>query len=231
MNLVSGAWRVLVGIKDALVLVFMLIFFGVLAAALSARPSTKAVGTGALVLELKGSVVEQPASISPTQALSGGRQAKQFRLRDIVAALDAAATDDRVKTVVLDFDGFLGGGQVALGDVATSLDKVRAKKPVLAYATGYSDEAYQLAAHASEIWLDPMGIALFQGPGGSRLYYKGLLDKVGANVHVYRVGKFKSAVEPYIRDGQSPEAKQASQALAASLWPGSAKGAARCFHR
>jgi len=220
MNLVSGAWRVLVGIKDALVLVFMLIFFGVLAAALSARPSTKPVGTGALVLELKGSVVEQPASISPAQALSGGRQAKQFRLRDIVAALDAAATDDRVKTVVLDFDGFLGGGQVALGDVATSLDKVRTKKPVLAYATGYSDEAYQLAAHASEIWLDPMGIALFQGPGGSRLYYKGLLDKVGANVHVYRVGKFKSAVEPYIRDGQSPEAKQASQALAASLWQG-----------
>lgn len=220
MNLVSGAWRVLVGIKDALVLVFMLIFFGALAAALSARPSTKAVGTGALVLELKGNIVEQPASISPMQALSGGRQAKQFRLRDIVAALDAAETDDRVKTVVLDFDGFLGGGQVALSDVATSLDKVRAKKPVLAYATGYSDEAYQLAAHASEIWLHPMGIALFQGPGGSRLYYKGMLDKVGANVHVYRVGKFKSAVEPYIRDGQSPEAKQASQALAASMWQG-----------
>ncbi len=220
MNLVRGAWRILVGIKDALVLIFMLIFFGLLAAALSARPGTKPIGTGALVMELKGSIVEQPASISPAQAFSGGSQAKQFRLRDIIAALDAAATDDRVKTVVLDLDGFMGGGQVALGDVAAALDKVKAKKPVLAFATGYGDDAYQLAAHASEIWLDPMGLALFQGPGGSRLYYKGLLEKVGANVHVYRVGKFKSAVEPYILDKASPEAKEASQALYASLWQG-----------
>jgi len=220
MNLVRGAWRILVGIKDALVLLFMLIFFGLLAAALSARPGTKPIGTGALVMELKGSIVEQPAGISPAQALSGGSQAKQFRLRDVIAALDAASTDDRVKTVVLDLDGFMGGGQVALGDVAAALDKVKAKKPVLAFATGYGDDAYQLAAHASEIWLDPMGLALFQGPGGSRLYYKGLLEKVGANVHVYRVGKFKSAVEPYILDKASPEAKEASQALYASLWQG-----------
>ncbi len=220
MNLVRGAWRFLVGIKDALVLLFMLIFFGLLAAALSARPGTKSIGTGALVLELKGSVVEQPTPVSPTEALTGGEQARQFRLRDVVAALDAAATDDRVKTVVLDFDGFMGGGQVALGDIAASLDKVRAKKPVLAFATGYSDDAYQVAAHASEIWLDPMGLALFQGHGGSRLYYKGLLDKIGANIHVYRVGKFKAAVEPYLLEGQSPEAREANQALAASLWQG-----------
>lgn len=220
MKLVRGAWRLLVGIKDGLVLLFMLLFFGLLAAALTARPGSKPVGTGALVMELKGSIVEQPASISPTQALTGGGQLKQFRLRDVVAALDAAATDTKVKTVVLDLDGFVGGGQVALGDVAEALDRVKAKKPVLAFATGYSDDAYQLAAHASEIWLDPMGLALFQGPGGSRLYYKGLLEKVGANVHVYRVGKFKSAVEPYLLDKASPEAKEASQALYASLWQG-----------
>ena len=220
MNLVRGAWKLLVGIKDGLVLLFMLLFFGLLAAALSSRPASKAIGTGALVLELKGSIVEQPASLSPAQALTGGSQAKQFRLRDIVAALDAAATDDRVKTVVLDLDGFMGGGQVALGDVAAALDKVKAKKPVLAFATGYGDDAYQLAAHASEIWLDPMGLALFQGPGGSRLYYKGLLEKVGANVHVYKVGKFKSAVEPYILDRASPEAKENATALYASLWQG-----------
>ena len=67
MNLVRGAWRILVGIKDGLVLLFMLIFFGLLAAALTARPGTKAIGTGALVMELKGSIVEQPASLSPTE--------------------------------------------------------------------------------------------------------------------------------------------------------------------
>ena len=88
MNLVRGAWRILVGIKDALVLCVMLIFFGLLAAALSARPGTKPIGTGALVMELKGSIVEQPSAISPTQALSGGNQAKEYRLRDIIAALN-----------------------------------------------------------------------------------------------------------------------------------------------
>lgn len=222
MAFVRGAWRILVGVKDALVLLLMLLFFGLLAAALSSRPGGKApaIRDGALVLDLKGSIVEQPASLSPTQAFSGAGGMKQYRLRDVVAALDAAATDGRVKTVVLSLDGFTGGGQVALGDVGEALNRVRAKKPVLAFATGYSDDAYQLAAHASEIWLDPMGLALFQGPGGSRLYYKGLLEKIGANVHVYRVGTYKSAVEPYLLDKASEPAKAANIALATALWQG-----------
>lgn len=218
MKLVRGAWKFLVGVKDALVLLLLLLFFGAVAAALSARPGTKASTTGALALDLNGSIVEQPTPINATQALTGGDQAKQFRLRDIVAALNAASTDDKIKAVVLDLDGFMGGGQVALGDVGDALDRVRAKKPVLAFATGYGDDAYQLAAHASEIWLDPQGLALFQGAGGTRLYYKGLLDKVGATVHVYRVGKYKSAVEPYILDKASPDAKANSQALASAMW-------------
>jgi protease-4 len=218
MRLVRGAWKLLVGIKDALVLLLLLLFFGAVAAALSARPGTRPIAPGALVLDLNGSIVEEPSPVNTTQALTGGEQAKQFRLRDIIAALNAASLDDRVKAVVLDLDGFMGGGQVALGDVGAALDRVRAKKPVLAFATGYGDDAYQLAAHATEVWLDPQGIALFQGAGGTRLYYKGLLDKIGATVHVYRVGKYKSAVEPYILDKASPEAKANSQALASSLW-------------
>ncbi len=220
MRLVRGAWKLLVGVKDALVLLFMLLFFGLLYAGLTARPNAKAIGNGALVFELKGGIVEQPEVADPTSLIGGGNLLRQHRLRDIIRALDTAATDDRVKLVVLDLDGFTGGGQVALGDVGEALDRVRANKKVYAFATGYGDDAYQLAAHASEIWLDPMGLALFQGPGGSRLYYKGLIDRLGVNAHVYRVGKYKSFVEPYTRSDQSPEAKAASEALAASLWQG-----------
>ena len=220
MTFVKGAWRVLVGIKDALVLIFMLLFFVLLAAALSARPGGRTGNKGALVLRFDGSIVEQPAAVSTSAALTGGAGPKQFRLRDVVAAINHAAEDDNVKAVVLDLDGFTGGGQVALADVGAALDKVRARKRVLAFATGYSDDSYQLAAHASEITLDPMGLALFAGPGGSRLYYKGLLDKIGANVHIYRVGKFKSAVEPYFLTQQSAESKAANEALAAALWQG-----------
>ena len=220
MRLVRGAWKILVGVKDGLVLLFMLLFFGALYAGLSARPTAKAVGTGALVLDLNGSIVEQPEVTGPGELLSGSAPTKQYRLSDVVRALDMAVNDDRVKSVVLDLDGFMGAGQVARADIGEALDRVRAKKKVYAFATGYSDDSYQLAAHASEIWIDPMGLALFQGPGGSRLYYKGLIDKLGVNAHVYRVGTYKSFVEPFTRADASPEAKTASEALAASLWQG-----------
>jgi protease IV len=220
VSLVRGAWRLLVGVKDMLVLIFLLIFFGLLYAALTARPNAGAVGNGALLLDLRGSIVEQPEIASPTELLSGSVPTRQYRLRDMIRGLERAATDDRIKAVVLDLDGFTGGGQVALTDVGEALDKVRAKKKVYAFATGYSDDSYQLAAHASEIWLDPMGLTLFAGPGGSRLYYKGLIDRLGVNAHIYRVGKYKSFVEPYTRADQSPEAKEASIALGKALLDG-----------
>jgi protease-4 len=137
----------------------------------------------------------------------------------VVHSLETAATDDRVKAVALDLDSFLGAGQAALSNVGEALQAVRrANKPVIAYATAYSDDGYQLAAHASEIWLNPLGGVLITGPGGSNLYYKGLLDKIGVTANVYRAGAYKSAVEPFTRTDMSPEARQASQALAAALW-------------
>ncbi|KQN04909.1 signal peptide peptidase SppA [Sphingobium sp. Leaf26] len=221
MAFVKGAWRILVAIKDGLVLLFLLLFFGALYAALSFSPKpAAAVSSGALLLDLDGSIVEQPAETSAMALLSGsGPEAKEYRLSDIVTALDAAKNDAKVKAVVLNLDGFVGGGQVAMSRVGKALDAVRAaKKPVLAYATLYSDDGYQLAAHASEVWSDPFGGVAILGRGGSQLYYKGLIDKLGVNTHVYRVGTYKSFVEPFTRTEQSPEAKQANQALAGALW-------------
>ena len=220
MNLVKRAWALLVGVKDALVLIFMLLFFGGIYSVLSSSPNPGGGQDGALLLALDGPLVEQPEAVNPRDLLTGrGPGGPQYKLADVVRALRAAAEDDDIKTVVLDLDSFPGGGQVALEDVAAALDKVRAaKKPVLAYATGYDDASYLLAAHASEIWLDPMGAAYFPGPGGSRPYYKGLVERLGVNVHVYRVGKFKSFVEPYILDKASPDAKAASEALVGTIW-------------
>jgi protease IV len=219
MKLVRGAWKLLVGIKDALVLVAMLLFFGVLFAALSARPGPSTIRDGALLLTLKGQIVEQPAEVSPFQLAGGQLPDRQYRLRDLVRAIDAAKGDDRVKAIVLDLDGFGGGYPAAIAEVGDALQRFRAGgKPVLAYATAYTDSGYRLASNASEIWMNPMGGTLFMGPGGSMLYYKGLIDKLGVDVHVYRVGKFKSYVEPYIRADASPEAKQADQALYGTIF-------------
>jgi protease-4 len=206
MKFVRAIWKLLVGVKDALVLLLLLLFFGMLYSTLSARPAP--VRDGVLDLDLNGSLVEQPARAQWADVASGNRLG-QFRLRDLIASLDKARDDGRVKAVALDLDGFTGGGATAINDLATAVRRVRAAgKPVIAYGVGYTDASYALAASASELWLSPLGGVLITGPGGSNLYYKGLLDKLGVTANVYRVGTYKSAVEPFIRNDMSPEAKQ-----------------------
>ena len=137
----------------------------------------------------------------------------------MVRALDAARTDSRVKAVVLDMDRFTGGYPAALAEVGDAVARVRASnKPVLAYATLYTDGAYRIASNASEVWENPFGGTMFRGPGGAQLYYKGLIDKLGVNAHVYRVGQFKSAVEPFTRADQSEPARAANQALYGAIF-------------
>ena len=219
MKFVGKAWRVLVGIKDGLVLIFMLLFFGSLYAALSASPHRGSASRGALRLDLDGVIVEQPSVRSPIDAIGGTPSRREYRVSELVHALDEAASDDHVQAVALDLDNFSGGGQTAITDVGAALDRFRrANKRVVAYATGYNDDAYQLAAHADEVWLDPLGAVLIAGPGGANLYYAGLLQRLGITANVYRVGAFKSAVEPYTRNDMSPEAREASQTLANALW-------------
>jgi protease-4 len=202
-----------------LVLIFMLLFFGLLYAFLAANPYAGSADEGALVLDIGGAIVEQPAEADPLEMLSGSSVVREYRLRDVVHSLETAAKDNRVKAVALDLDIFLGGGQAAISRVGEAIDTVRrADKQVIAYATGYGDDAYQLAAHASEVWVHPLGGVLIAGPGGSTLYYKGLLDKLGVTANVYKVGAYKAAVEPFIRTDMSPEAREANEALAAALW-------------
>lgn len=220
MKLVRGLWKLLVGIKDGLVLIAMLIFFGTLFLALSIKPNSSLPASGALVIDLNGTLVEQPAETDPLTLLAGnGGIMRETRLRDLERSLQAAAASNSVKAIVLDLDSFVGGEQATIAAAGRALDKARAAgKPILAYATGYSDDGYQLASHATELWLNPLGGVILTGPGGSRLYYKGLMDRLGITAKIYRVGAFKSAVEPYMRSDQSPEAREANQALANALW-------------
>src|SRR5436853_1675200 len=219
MRFVGKAWGLLVGIKDGLVLILLLIFFGSLYAGRSASPHRGSASRGALRLDLAGAIVEQPTVRSPFDAVGGGRATREYRVGELIHALDGAAADYHVQAVALDLDNFAGGGQTAITDVGAALDRFRrAHKRVVAYATGYGDDAYQLAAHADEVWLDPLGAVLITGPGGENLYYAGLLQRLGITANVYRVGAFKSAVEPYTRSDMSPEAREASQTLANALW-------------
>jgi protease-4 len=219
MKFAGKVWKLLVGVKDGLVLLFMLLFFALIWAAMSASPTIGADDGGILHLHLSGPIVEQPSEASARELLTGSAGPGEYRLRDVVHSLRGAAEDDRIKAVALDLDLFSGGGQAALSQVAEALGEVkRAGKPVIAYATAYDDGSYQLAAHASEVWLNPMGGVLLTGPGGANLYYAGLLEKLGVTANVYRVGTYKAAVEPFTRSDMSPEAEQNAAALLGAMW-------------
>lgn len=219
MSFAKSVWKILVAIKDGLVLLFLLLFFAGLYTVLTLRPAPGMVREGALYLPLEGRVVEEASEISPTQLLSGQTPEPEYTARDLSRAIAAAADDKRIEAVVLDLEAFGGGSAVHLSQIGAAMDKVRAaKKPVLVRALIYTDDAMQLAAHSSEAWVDPMGGVAISGPGGTLLFYKGLIDKLKANVHVFKVGTYKSAVEPYIRSEMSPEAREAMQAVYGTLW-------------
>jgi len=220
MSFIGKAWKVIVGIKDALVLIFMLLFFLALFAVLSATPNPGQVREGALYIDLSGTVVEERSQIDPIAALiSREAPIAEYQARDLVRALDNAASDDRIEAVVIDLTTFLGGGQVHLQAIGEAMDRVRqADKPVLTYGIGYGDDHMHLAAHSSEVWLDPLGGAIIAGPGGTNLYYANLLENLNINARVYRVGEFKSAVEPYLVNEPSEAARENLAALYGALW-------------
>lgn len=220
MAFVGKVWKILVGIKDGLVLLFMLLFFVALFAILSATPNPGQVREGALQIDLSGFIVEERSAVDPlTTLLSGQAPPVELQARDLVRALNAAASDDRIKAVVLDMTTFVGGGQVHLQAIGEAMERVKqADKPVLTYALAYGDDHMQLAAHASEVWADPLGGALIAGPGGSNLYYGELLERLRINARIYRVGEFKSAIEPFSRNSMSDAARENIGGLYNALW-------------
>lgn len=215
MEFARKVWKLLVAVKDGLVLLFMLGFFGALYALLSIRPAPGKIEDGALLIELSGVVVEEPSRVDPLSVLTASQApTREFRARNVARVIRASAKDKRVKAVVLDLSRFLGGGYVNLREIGQAMDEVRAAgKPVLTFANGYVDDGVQLAAHASEVWLDPMGAAFIAGPGGNSMYFGRAIEKYGVKPHVFRVGTYKSAVEPYLLDGPSEPARQSLEAV------------------
>ncbi|WP_049622199.1 signal peptide peptidase SppA [Frateuria defendens] len=173
-----------------------------------------------LVLKPQGELVEQ-YSIEPLQRVLNslsGNPPRQIQLRDLVSAVDTAAKDPRISRILLDPED-LHGGFAALHEVGAALDRFRAAgKPVLAWAPNLDQGQYYLAAHADRILLDPQGGVLITGLANYRLFYKNLLDKLGVDVHLFRVGQFKSAAEPFILDHASPESKEADGYWMGGLW-------------
>ena len=174
-----------------------------------------------LVLQPEGQLVEQ-YSVDPLQralARLSGDKTQQVRLRDLVGAIDAAAKDKRISRILLLPGELHAGGFAALREVGAALDRFRATgKPVIVWAASLDQGQYYLAAHADRVLLDPQGSLMLTGLANYRLFYKDLLDKLGVDVHLFRVGQFKSAAEPYILDHASSASKEADSYWMGGLW-------------
>jgi protease-4 len=174
-----------------------------------------------LVLAPEGALVEQYSADPLSRAVGrmSGDGVKQVQVRDMVRAIDAAAKDDRVSRIVLRPDRMQAGGFASLREVGAALDRFRAAgKPVLAWGASLDQGQYYLAAHADKVYIDPQGGVMATGLANYRLFYKDLLDRLGVQVHLFRVGQFKSAAEPFILDHASPESKEADAFWLGGLW-------------
>lgn len=214
-------WRGLDATRRA---VLNVVFFGLLVALLVALGSggkPKVPKGCALVVKPVGAIVEQVEgnALDRARAELVGGSTEQTLLKDLVDAIDAAREDERIKAVVLDLSEVGGAGMTKLEDLKAALGRFRATgKKVIATADSYDQYGYYLAAHADEVWLNPQGLLLLEGFSRFATYYKDGLDRLGVDWHVFRVGEYKSAVEPYLRNDMSPEAKEANLAYLSDLW-------------
>ena len=211
------------GINIARLVVINVVFFGIffLILGLMFRGTPKVRSDTVLLLKPAGMLVEQ-FSIGPAQraiARAAGQPVDQVRVRDLVTAIDHAANDPRITRILLDPSNMQFGGMGALEEVGAALDRFRAAgKPVIAWGTNLGQMQYLLAAHANEVYLDPAGSISITGLSDYRSYYKGLLDKLGISAHLFRVGEYKSAAEPYILDQPSAAALAADKYWMGGLW-------------
>jgi protease-4 len=175
----------------------------------------------ALVLDLSGPIVEQrtgaPASVTMLQVLA--ERERETQLRDVLAALDAAARDPKISRVVLLLDDMEGAGLATLREIAAAVSRFRASgKPVVAWGSVFDQRRYYIAAHADEVLLHPFGRVLLLGFGGYRNYYRDALDAIGVTVNVFKVGRYKSAVEPFSQNEPSEDARRDEAELLGDLW-------------
>ncbi|EBM2190829.1 signal peptide peptidase SppA [Salmonella enterica] len=180
---------------------------------------------GALLLDISGVIVDKPSTNHRLGAL--GRQlfgASSDRLQenslfDIVNAIRQAKDDRNITGIVLDLKNFTGADQPSMRYIGKALREFRdSGKPVFAVGENYSQGQYYLASFANKIWLFPQGQVDLHGFATNGLYYKTLLDKLKVSTHVFRVGTYKSAVEPFIRDDMSPAAREADSRWIGELW-------------
>lgn len=213
---IGRALRVLVAlVRTLLAVVFVLVLISLFGGGLAPLPAS-----AVLRVAPEGVLVEQLSYPDPRDLLApGSGPAAETRVGDLVEAIDAAADDSRIKGILLDLGDLQGGGIDKLDTVGEALRRFRAGgKPVIAAGDGFDQQQYYLASYADTIHLNPLGHVLLTGFGSYQLYYKEALDRLRIQFHVFRVGTYKDAVEPFTGTGMSPASREHTEAWLNALW-------------
>lgn len=209
---VSVARRFVVNLLFLLFIIFFLsIFF---------FSGAKRVPDGAaLVLSPSGNIVEQKTATVLSSEMFGDAAQAETLLKDIIDVLDYAKDDRRIKALVLDLRDMQAAGPSMLQDIGAALNRFKdSGKIVIAYGEYFNQSQYYLAAHADSVYISPMGGVLLHGYGLYRTYFKSALDKLRINFHVFQVGTYKSALEPFMRDNMSKYARESNLSWLTELW-------------
>ena len=229
LTFLKYCWRGLNFIRDCVMNLVFLLFVLLLGAILSLSSymdgeKVELVGDqGALLLNLDGYLADnrdsQPEWERALQELDNQHVPGKISTFDVVYTIEQAASDERIKGLVLDLNYFEGADIPALEYVGESLKNFKkTEKPVIAFSDNYTQAQYLLASYADEIYLNPRGSVFIQGLAAQNLYFKEMLDKLEVTPHVFRVGTYKSAVEPFLRNDMSPEARKNLQQWLSGMW-------------
>ena len=221
----KGIWKTINFIRLAIInlffiLILTLIYFGYTK---TDAPEPKVKQASALMLNLSGPIVEQRSQINPMDSFTGSllsrNTPRENVLFDVVDTIRYAKDDDMITGLILNLQDMPGTGLTKLRYIAKAINEFKESgKPVYAIGDYYSQSQYYLASYADKIFMSPDGGILLQGYGAYTLYYKTLLEKLDINTHVFRVGTYKSAIEPFVRDDMSEAAKESATTWLTQLW-------------
>jgi len=217
-----GFWNALTAFRVAVFnILFLIVLALLLRVMLAPADEIELKADTTLVIDPVGLIVEQYTGTPSERALNEAldQQLPETRLRDILRALELAAADDRIVQVLVRTDRLLGVAPGTLSELAAAFDAFRKSgKPVIAFGSNFSQSTYALAALADEVWLNADGSVLIDGYAYFRNYFAEALEKLRIDVNLFRVGEFKSAMEPLIRDSMSEADREAGEYFIGGLW-------------
>ncbi|UTA46700.1 signal peptide peptidase SppA [Simiduia sp. 21SJ11W-1] len=216
----GAIWGAITWLRVALLnIIFLVIVLAIIGAISGHEPFVMPDKTAVRVAP-QGFLVDQLTYVDPmSKILSDDSGPTETRVKVLVDAINRAAKDDRVTTLVLDLNYLLGGGISKMEEVGQALDNFREReKPIIAYADSFNQNTYYLASFADEIYINPLGAVFLTGYGSYRNYFKDAIDKLELDFHVFRVGEYKDFIEPYTRNDMSAASREHNSQWLHELW-------------